>query len=307
MPSHTKIDFVPARWWQVVDFMRLNLDVARGRDPMADRILSRPWALSSIAEYVYMLRRFLLSDAHFIVISGQRSGVMWIARWSDILFVITIGLFPRFQQHGIGTHTLALIEEHAKRQGCRAIAGAMAPSNDPIHRLTLGCDYHLLGLADTTLILSGVNPLAPPSNIEIREVNRAEATQAWKRWRLYEVELVAGQDGVHVAVILLKFIPLPRGRRVILYQDDQEIGFAYAYQRGGERTLGLFPVSSFWSGPETVKLIAALTSHLGSAIHRLTLTQTHANTLAVSAPFDFERIQESERHFMFKTLSSGED
>jgi GNAT superfamily N-acetyltransferase len=296
------VEFVPVRWWQAGDFIRLNLEVVQGRDPMADHILSRPWALSSLLEYAYMLIRFLRSNAHFIAISGERGGLVWTVRRWDVFFIITIGMLPRFQQRGIGLQTMAFVEEHARRQKCQALAAAVAPSNEPVHRLIAASGSHLLGLATTTLTFSDVNFPATPSRIEIKKIARAEAVQSWKRWRLYEVERVAGQVGVDVAAVLLKLVSLPRGSYLALYQDGQEIGFAFAHRREDEPTLGLFPSAKFWSGPQTAELVALLGSHLGSSARRLTLTQTHADVFAASAPFDFERHREPERHFAFKPL-----
>jgi len=300
--DQTAISFVPARWWQAVPFLRMNLNLVRGTDPLADRILARPWALSSLLEYAYMLDRFLRSNSYFIIISGERAGILWTVKWSEVFFIITLGLLPRYQQRGIGTQVIALAEEYARRHNCRALAAAVAPSNKPVLRLIAACGAKILGLATTKLMLSDYDLEPSFSKIKIEEIARSQAINCWRRWRLHEVEQVTGHEGVAVAAELLNFMSLPKGEYLTLSQDGQEVGFAWARKRESGLELGLFPRAALWSGSHTADLVAALGSHLGSPIHLLTLTQTHFETLAESPPFDFEREGKEERRFSFKPV-----
>jgi GNAT superfamily N-acetyltransferase len=295
------LDLAPVRWWQVIDFMRLNFELVQGHDPVADRILSQPWALSSLLEYAFMLRAFLVSTAHFIRVSGERAGLLWTVHRRGIIVIITLGLFARFQRSGVGARIASLIEDRARRRGCKAMVAVVAATNEPVHRLIEIRGGRPLGLGTTMLTLSSVSPAVSfPTDVEIREIEKSEASGAWRRWRLHEVEHVTKGAGLDVAADLLE--SLPRGKHLALYEDGQEIGFAFARQRARELELGLFPSNAFWEGQRTGDLIAALVAHLGSPVRRLTLTQTHADMLADTAPFDFERHLEQERHFMFKLL-----
>jgi GNAT superfamily N-acetyltransferase len=300
------VSFVPVRWWQAMAFLRMNFELVRGIDPLADHILSRPWAPSSVLEYAYMWGTFLRSTAHFIVISGARAGVAWADCRARLAFILNVSISPQFQKQGVGMETVAFIEAYAKRRACDALATVMAAGNKPVQWLARASGGRSLGLATTTLTLSDVNlPTPPASQVESKPLERLEAIAARKRWKLHEVERVSGADGVDVASRLLTthFVqPLPRGQYYALYQDQEEIGFASVHQDRDSTKIELFPNSRFWPGPETVKLIAAFSSDLGLPIHHLTLTQTHADALADTAPFDFERHREWERIFLFKRI-----
>lgn len=300
------VSFVPVRWWQAMAFLRMNFELVRGIDPLADHILSRPWAPSSILEYAYMLGTFLRSTAHFIVISDQRAGIAWAERRAGLAFILNVGMLPQFQKQGIGMDTIAFIEAYAKRRACDALVAVVAAGNKPVQWLARASGGRSLGLATTTLTLSTAALSTPPNfQVESKPLERSEAITAWKRWRLHEVERVSGADGVDVASRLLTahFVPpLPRGKYYALYQDQEEIGFAAAHRDKDGTKVELFPDSRFWPGPETAQLVAALSSNLGIAVHHLTLTQTHADALADTAPFDFERHREWDRIFLFKRI-----
>ena len=68
-----RVEFVPVRWWQAATFICLNFEIVRGRDPMADRILTRPWTPSSLLEYAYQLDTFFRSNTHFVIINDYIS------------------------------------------------------------------------------------------------------------------------------------------------------------------------------------------------------------------------------------------
>jgi hypothetical protein len=306
-----KVEFVPVRWWQAVGFIRLNFEVVGGHDPWADRILSRPWAPSSLIEYAYMLVTFPGSNAYFIVASGERVGVLWMIRHSGLFYILSLGLLPHFRARDTGMQiarllirTVRFIEDYAKRENCEMGIARIATMNKPIQRMVRMFGANPLGLATTTLALSTVPP--PTSSlpdIEVRQMRKSEAVKAWRRWRLYEVEHVAGRSGVEVAANLLKSFywldSFPRGEYLALYQNKQEIGFAFARQHEGEHELGLLPSATFWAGPQTVALVTVLASYLDSPVRYLTLTQKHADALDTSTAFDFERNREQERHFVF--------
>jgi hypothetical protein len=304
-------DFAPVRWWQVADFIRLTFETVRGHDPWTDRVLSRPWALSSVLEYLYILVKFPISDAYFVVASGERVGVLWMIRSSKLLYLLTLGLLPQFRtgDTGLGIarlliRTVRFIEDHVKRYQCEMVAARVAALNKTIQRMLKQFGGQRLGLATTSLMLASVSPpKLPLPAIEIRNVGKSEAASAWKNWRLYTVERVAGGSGAKVAAALMESFywldSLPRGNYLALYQDDQEIGFAFARRQEGGLELGLFPSAAFWPGPETAALVTLLASSLGSPVRYLTTTQSHADTLADSSHVGFERDREQEQLFIF--------
>ena len=304
-------DFVPVRWWQVADFIRLTFETVRGHDPWTDRVLSRPWALSSIREYLYILVKFPISDAYFVVASGERVGVLWMIRRSKLLYLLTLGLLPQFRTSDVGLgiarfliRTVRFVESHVKRYHCEMAVGRVSALNQTSQRMLKQFGGQPLGLATTTLTLASVRPPASPlAAIKIRKVAKSKAASAWKHWRLYAVERVAGRSGAKAAAALMESFywldSLPRGNYLALYQDNQEIGFAFARQKEEEPELGLFPSAAFWSGPETAALVTLLASFLGDPVRYLTTTQSHADALADSSHVGFERDREQEQHFIF--------
>lgn len=304
-------DFVPVRWWQVADFIRLTFETVRGHDPWTDHILSQPWALSSIREYLYILVKFPISDAYFVVASGERVGVLWMIRRSKLLYLLTLGLLPQFRTSDTGLgiarlliRTVRFIEDHVKRYHCEMAAARVAAPNKTIQRMLKQFGGRSLGLATTTLTLASVNPPKPPlPAIEIRNLGQSEAARAWKHWRLYTVERVAGHSGAKVAAALMESFfwldSLPRGNHMAICQDGHETGFAFARPKEEGLELGLFPSAAFWPGPETAALVTLLSSSLGKPVRYLTTTQSHADALADSSHIDVERDREQEQHFIF--------
>jgi len=292
-----KADFTPARWWQAVDFIRLHFEMVRGRDPWADRVLAQPWALSSLFEYVCMVDNFFRFSNFFILVSGEQAGVISVASRPEFIYIYGLGLLPKYQRGGIGGQAAEFLEGYRARKRVRWGVTAMVIGNKPVHMLVGACGGRLLGLSTATLAITAACPAPPFTELVVVSLNKTEANSAWKRWRLYEVEQVAGNDAVELAALLLG--RLPRGKYLGLYQNGQEIGFALAHGQTGELGLDLFPVKAFWSSAPTADLVAALARHLGANIRRLTLTQTHATALAASESFGFEWNREQERHLVF--------
>lgn len=298
--SDGRVDFAPARWWEAFDFLRMSLEMVRGSDPWADRILARPSSLSSMLEYLYMLDNFFHSDVFFIVVSGERAGVISLRRRPGFVYIEDLGLLPEFQRAGIGQRAAKFIEDHCKE--VQWGVAAMAVKNRPVHMLCAAFGGRLLGLSTATLTLRKVGAtISSASELAAKRLRRSDASRAWKRWRLYEVEQVAGHDAVHIADCLLE--ALPWGKYLALYQDGQEIGFAVARQHKGALGVSLFTAKEFWSSLPTADLVTVIARDSGSAISHLTVTQTHANALVTSESFDFERPREQERHLVvFKRL-----
>ncbi|MCX7682448.1 MAG: GNAT family N-acetyltransferase [Anaerolineae bacterium] len=301
------VELVPVRLWQAVPFLRLNMEIVRGIDPLADRFLARPWAPSSLLEYGYMLARFLRSYPYFIFVSGQQAGLLWLVRWEDLYFVNTLGLFPQYQQRGIGMRTVSLIEEQAARLGCTYLATAVAPGNEAVHRLIVAYGGRPLGLATVRAQLVGTElPVPALPGVTVEKVDKRTALQAWRRWRLHEVEQVAGPDGLKPASTLLKQMYLPKGEHLLLRLDGQEMGYACICRGQSEVETALFPAVSFWEGEKTVGLLAALEAWGGCSVRRLELTRTHYYTLT-NAGLKLERYRvEEERHFAFKRVTKPE-
>lgn len=296
MPD-VQVDFAPARWWEAIDFLRLNLKIVQGHDPWADRVLARPWSLFSLREYAYMLDNFFRSSTFFIIASGQRAGLISMKHRPGFIYIDSLGLLTPFIRKRIGKLAADFVEDYARRKGYRWGVATMAVGNKPVHMLCGAFGGRLLGLSTTTLALTTVSPSLSTSNeFELKELGRPEARKAWKRWRLLEVEHAAGRDAVEIAVHLLE--SLPRGKHLSIHQNGQEIGFAFARQRAGESEISVFTSNEFWSDTQTANIVTAIACHLESTIRRLTLTQTHANVLTGSESFSFERHRDQERHLV---------
>lgn len=303
----SQVGFIPVRWWQMVPFLHLNFELVRDIDPLAERILSHPWAPSSLLEYAYMTGTFLRSIAHFLIISGKRAGVVWTYYRAGIGFILSVGVLRQFQKQGTGIQTINFIEDYVKERGGDALVAVMAARNKPVRWLARAVGGHSLGLATATLTLPNRDlPISHPTKITIKRVGKQNAVEHWKRWRLYEVEHIAGDSGVEIATRLLEAYrwlePLPRGEYFALYQNDQEIGFADIHRHKSKARLELFPSDAFWSGLRTADLIAALTSYFPSSVDCLMLTQTHADALITDTPFEFARHKENERLYAFKFI-----
>jgi len=295
--SDLKIDFVPARWWDALDYFRLTLEMVRGRDPLADQLLARPWSLRSLLEFGYLLDNFFHASTFFVVVSGERAGVISMRHYPQFIYMDALGVLPEFQRGDIGRRIGKFIRDYGIRRKYHWGVAAMAVSNKPVHMLCGAFGGRLLGLSTTKLTL-GLS-ISMPSEFEMKRLKRSEAREAWKRWKLDEVKHVAGEGVVEIAAQLLG--TLPRGEYLALYQKGQEIGFALARRQKGEVGIDLYTSTQFWSSESTAGFVAALAHHLGSTARYLQVTQTHANTLTASASFDFRRHREEERHFVYFT------
>jgi hypothetical protein len=244
-----------------------------------------------------MLDNFLRLTNFFILVSGQQAGVISLVSRPEFIYIYGLGLLPKYQRGRIGKQAAEFLEGYRARKKVHWGVAAMAVNNKPVHMLVGACGGRLLGLSTTTLTITAAIPAPSSVELEVVPLSKSEASSAWARWRLYEVEQVAGNDAVELAALLLE--KLPRGKYLGLYQHGQEIGFALARGHADELTIDLFPAKEFWSSAPTASLVAALARHLGANIRRLTLTQTHAKTLAASESFGFERNREKERHLVF--------
>jgi len=298
-----QVDFIPVRWWQVIDFIRLNLAVAKGHDPYADRILARPWSPFSLMEYAYMLATFPTSDAYFVQVSGMRVGVVWTMYRARFVYILSIGLLPQFQVRGVGLQIGYFLEEYGESKQASAAAGRAAVKNKPIQHMVRAFGGRPLGLATTELTLLASPLPAPPPGVEVRRINKSEAARAWRCWKLHAVEHVSGNAGREVAADFLNAFdwmdPMPRGKYLTLYQDNQEIGLAVARRRGDGMEISLLTSAGLWSGSQTAALLSAMSSNLELPVRYLRVTRQHADLFDVSTPFEFERPREQERHFVF--------
>lgn len=176
--------------------------------------------------------------------------------------------------------------------------GKTAVRNRHFHLLMGALGGRVFGLSTTTLPLRKLYPPAVPDALTCRRIDRKEAEAAWSRWRLYEVKQTGGEAAAAVAPHLLE--KLPSGQYAILLRNTEEIGFVFTHKDKEGTCLGLFPARDYWSSEQTVELLAAsIPSLMPSMPSRLTVTQTHANTLTISETFDFERDKGNERHLIF--------
>jgi len=295
-----QVEFVPARWWEAIRCIRLALETVRGRDPWADQVLARPWSWSSLLRYGYLLDNFFHSSTFVIRVSGERAGIVSMRLRPKFIYIDIVGLLPQFQRGHTGKRIAEFIYDYGIRHHYQWGVAAMALTNQPVHMLSTSFGGRLLGLSTTRLIrTASPPPLSLTSEFEVRPLTRSTAQAAWRRWRLDEVEHVAGHQVIEIATDLLG--ALPHGKYLALFYQGQEIGFALARQRKGELRVDLYPSTQFWSEASTASLVAAVARYLGSTIHSLTLTQTHANTLSAPESFGFERRRKEERHLVFFT------
>ncbi len=295
----TTAEFVPARWWEAIDYIRIDMEMMRySSDYWADKMRAEPYSLSTWLEYGYILDNFLHSDNFFVVVSGERAGVVSLRNAPHFVYLEAAGLLPKFQRGSIGRQVGGFIWDYGLRTKHQWAVGQPSIHNKPVHMLFAVFGGRTLGLSTTLLTLKTTRPSPPLSELEIKPLKRSDANKAWKRWRLHEVEQVSGDEGTELASYLLERLPW-WSKYLALYQDGAEIGLAVAHQHKGEASLGLFPSQEFWSSAPTASLVAAVARHLGTSIRHLKLTQTHANALTSSDSFDFERNKQEERHFVF--------
>jgi hypothetical protein len=305
------IEFVPARWWQAIEFIRIDFETARGHDPWVDQIMSRPWALSSLLQYAYALAEMPFSFPYFIVVSGERVGTLWLLKRSKLLYIYSLGLLRDYREDKatgmqagrILVKAVRCIEDRSQEASSEIAMARIAVRNAPIQRMVEIFGAQPLGLATTTVALAFPLDAVSISGLEIRALNRPEAVKAWQKWKLHAVAHVAGESGVHAAEELYRTLSwadsLPKGEYYALNQDREAIGFALTRRRQGETELGLLTATDRWSGPKTAALVAAIMSHLSTPVRYLTVTQKHADVLEESPAFDFGREREQERHFVF--------
>jgi hypothetical protein len=246
-----------------------------------------------------MLDNFFHTDNYFILADNQQAGLVSLGYRPEFIFVYSLGLLPEFQRQRIGKQAATFIEAYRKRRGCPWAVAAMAVGNRPVQLLSKAFGGRPLGLSTTTLTLTWTCPsISPLAKFKVKELTRAEANQAWKRWRLHEVEHIAGPDVVDIASCLLD--TPPRGEYLAIHRCGHEVGFAVAQtqKQEGELDVSLFTSSAFWSDVPTTSLVALIEKHFGASIRHLTLNQPHANALDGSTFLSFERPREQERHLV---------
>ena len=292
-----KVNFVPTRWWEALNFLRLNFEMVRGCDPLADSILAQPWSPSNLLECGYMLDNFFHTDNYFILADNHQAGLVSLGYRPEFIFIYSLGLLPDFQRQRVGKQAAEFIEAYRKQRGCPWAVAAMAVGNRPVQLLSKAFGGRPLGISTTTLTLTGTCPsISSLAKFKVKRLTRAEANEAWKQWRLHEVEQIAGPDVVDIAASLLE--TPPRGEYLAIYRRRHEVGFAVAQKQGNESEASVFISRAFWSDVPTADLVALIENHLGTTVRHLTLTETHANTLNGSTFLRFERPRKQERHLV---------
>lgn len=292
----TNASFVAARWWQAADFISLSVEIARGRDPYADQFLAHPRSLASMVERGYLINTFFHSSAYFIEVAGRRAGVVWLVDRPGYVYIYSIGLLPEFQRSLLGMRAAQFVFEYGQRRNQRWGAGCIAAQNRPVRMLMAAFKGRRLGLSTTSLPLLRETGSARPLRFEMKPLGRASAKASWTRWRLHEVEHVAGRDALHIARHLLE--NLPRGKYVAVCHERQEIGFAFVRRNAGEPEIGLFTSPAHWSDEDTACIVDAIEASIGMTARRLTLTRSHADTLTGTGLLKFDRRRDEERYFV---------
>lgn len=291
-------EFVPVRWWQLIDFIRLYFKTVQGRDPWADRVLAQPLSPASILEYLYLVDNYFHMQVFFIRAADQRVGMITLRNRSAFIYLDGLGLLPEFQHGTLGRQAVQFILKLCLQTGHTIALGTTAVRNRPFHMLMGALGGRVFGLSTTTLMLKMLRPPVVSTNMTCRRLPRIEAEAAWRRWRLYEVEQTGGAAAAAVAPHLLE--KLPSGQYAILLENSDEIGFVFMRKEKDGLHLGLFPSRAYWASEPTARLVAALTSCLVSDMPaHLTMTQTHANALTTSETLSFERKKNDERHIIF--------
>lgn len=291
-------EFVPVRWWQIIDFIRLYFEIVRGRDPLADQVLARPWSPSSLLIYGYLVDNYFHMQVFFILAAGQRVGIITLRTAQAYIWLDGLGLLPEFQHGTLGWQAAQFVRETCMRTNHTIALGTTAVRNRHFHLLMGALGGRVFGLSTTTLPLKKLCLPEAAADITYRRVSRKEAEAAWLRWRLYEVKQIGGEAATVVAPHLLE--KLPSGQYAVLLRNAEEIGFVFTRKDKEGICLGLFPARDYWTNEQTLQLLAASILCLMSPVpSRLIVTQTHANALIVSETFDFERNKGNERHIIF--------
>jgi len=300
------IEFVPARWWQAIDFLRTDFETMRGHDPWSDQVLSQPWSPSSLIEYAYSLVSLSDSSPYFITSSGERVGTLWLRTRESVQYIVSLGLLPDYRELASGMEAgrllikaVRIIERHAKERHSEVTVGRLGARNTAVQRMVKVFGAEPLGLATTTLKVKPESLPAPSSTLELNEINRGERKSAWRRWLLRSVEHVAGEDGVTAATKLREafswIAPPPKGRYLSLRRGGETVGLAVIE---GQNSIGLFVVPALWSGAGTAAVVSDLARQETNPVRALTLTQAHADKLGTEA-FDYDRNPSTERHFVY--------
>lgn len=295
---NVQAEFVPVRWWQIIDFIRLYFETVRGRDPYADQLLARPWSPSSLLVYGYLIDNYFHMQVFFIQVEGQRVGMITLRNTPAYIWLDGLGLLPEFQHGTLGSQAVQFMRELCLKTNHTLALGTTAVRNRHFHLLMGALGGRVFGLSTTTLPLKKFCLPEAPADLTCRRVNRKEAEAAWLRWRLYEVKQTGGESAAAVVPHLLE--KLPSGQYAILMRKTEEIGFVFTRKDKEGICLGLFPARDYWSNEQTLDILAVSISGLASAMpSRLTITQTHANALTISETFGFERNKGNERHIIF--------
>lgn len=285
------IEFIHARWWQALPYIRMNVTmIERGTDPLVDRIRDHPWSLDSMLEYGYMLLQFFTSDPYFVVVEGERVGALWLTHKGPVTYLLSFGLLAGFRQKATGAgraivKAIELVEDYVRAHRSYGVVTRVAAQNLASQRMARLFDCQMLGLGLATLTFSHLC-LPQADGVEVRPLRRAEAQQAWRRWRLYNVERVASGIGVKVACDFIKAYPwtdpLPKGAYVSLWSDGLEVGLAVV----AREEIVLLCIADFWPWERTSALLGALAK--GAPITRLVVTREHADALG-AAPVEYRR------------------
>jgi hypothetical protein len=270
--------------------------IARGRDPYADRFLAQPWSPAGLLERLYLLDTFFHSSAYFIEAAGRRVGVVWLIDRPGYIYIYSVGMLASHQRGTLGLKAAQFIVAYARERNQAWGAGTVAAQNRPVRMLLAAFKGRPLGLSTASLALLGGAGAAPGPPFGVRPLAGAAARAAWRRWRLYEVEQVAGRDALHIGAHLLE--NLYRGKYVAISTGDQEIGFAFVRRVAGVIEAGLFTSTAYWSDIQTARIVDAVESSLGVRAGRLMLTRSHANQLAGNGVLKFERKRDEERYYI---------
>jgi ribosomal protein S18 acetylase RimI-like enzyme len=298
-----KAEFVRTRPWQARPFVWLLLEMVRGRDPWADRILARPWSTASLLEFAYLLDAFVRFDNYFIMVDGSRAGVVSISPRRTFSYIHGVGLLPQYQRLGLGPKLVEFVEAYVRRNPTRIAVGSTATSNRPVNALLRTLGGRPLGLSTTTLSLGGAPDVAVSAGrLTVHPLARAEAARAWRRWRLHEVEQAAGVDAVPIAAELLE--SPPRGLMLACCTDGAEIGVAHVQRRAGGWEASVYPGREFWEADCTQELVNAIAHQVHVQLEGLTVTRSHARVLdRCPIGLRYERHKDQERRLVFVRFS----
>jgi ribosomal protein S18 acetylase RimI-like enzyme len=305
--AQAAVELIPARWWEVIAYIRMNVAIMRGHDPWMDQVLARPWSLHSLVEYAYMVVGFFLSRAQWIYVSGERAGVLWAREKRQVQYIVSLGLLPQFQARGTGVRAASLLMEYSNQRGFDLTAARIAVRNKDIQAVVNAFGAIVPGLAMTQLKLA---PLGPPEaledqpslQIQLKLMSRGKAAQNWRRWKLQGVRHLASEKPAAAVGTLLDawgwLDALPRGDCYAVSTKEREVGVAIASLHGDACEITLACDPAWWVAAKTVDLVRSLATEVGKELRFLAVTRQHADILEIGSLFDFERDRESERHLV---------